>query len=125
VTDLAGVSLSSIKRIAAEARVVHVDDAAERARRQIGRPSLVENSRKLVVEILQEKADLPLVEGLRRVRQAGYAGCKSALYGLVASLRPREVKPLVRFEGLPGTSGRWMWSFGMARRAASTFLPRA
>src|SRR5436305_10571030 len=101
VAGLAGVSLSSIKRIAEEASVVHVDDAAERAQRRIGRPSLVENFRKLVVEILQEKADLPSVEVLRRVRQAGYAGGKSALYGLVASLRPREVKPLVCFAGLP------------------------
>jgi phosphoheptose isomerase len=41
------------------------------------------------------------MEVLRRVREAGYAGGKSALYGLVASLRPKEVKPLVRFEGLP------------------------
>ena len=93
VAGLAGVSLSSIKRIAAEAPVVQVDDGAERAKRQIGRPSLVENFRKLVVEILQEKVDLPSVEILRRVRQAGYAGGKSALYGLVASLRPKEVKP--------------------------------
>ena len=51
---------------------------------------------------MEEKADLPSVEILRRVRQAGYAGGKSALYGLVASLRPKEVQPLVRFEGLPG-----------------------
>ena len=70
--------------------VVHVDDAAERAKRRIGRPSQVENFRKLVVEILQEKADLPSVEVLRRVRQTGYAGGKSAFYGLVASLRPKE-----------------------------------
>lgn len=102
VAGLAGVSLSSIKRIAEEVPVVHVDDAAERAQRRIGRPSRVENFRKLVVEILEEKADLPSVEVLRRVRQAGYAGGKSALYGLVASLRPKEAKPLVRFEGLPG-----------------------
>src|SRR5207245_3296880 len=102
VAGLAGVSLSSIKRIAEEASVVHVDDAAERAQRRIGRPSLVENFRKLVAEILQEKADLPSVEVLRRVRQVGYAGGKSALYGLVASLRRGEVKPLVRLVGLPG-----------------------
>ena len=82
VAGLAGVSLSSIKRIAEEASVVHVDDAAELAQRRIGRPSLVENFRKLVVEILQEKADLPSVEVLRRVRQVGYAGGKSALYGV-------------------------------------------
>ena len=102
VASLAGVSLSSVKRIAEEAPVVHVDDAAERVKRRIGRPSQVENFRKLVAEILAEKAALPSVEVLRRVRQAGYAGGKSALYGLVASLRPKEVKPLVRFEGLPG-----------------------
>ena len=102
VAGLAGVSLSSVKRIAEEAPVVHVDDAAERVKRRIGRPSQVENFRKLVVEILAEKADLPSVEVLRRVREGGYTGGKSALYGLVASLRPKEVKPLVRFEGLPG-----------------------
>ena len=102
VARLAGVSLSSVKRIAEEDPVVHVDDTAERGQRRIGRPSIVENFRKLVVEILEEKADLPSVEVLRRVREAGYTGGKSALYGLVASLRPKGVKPLVRFEGLPG-----------------------
>jgi len=102
VAGLAGVSLSSVKRIAEEDPVVHVDEAAERAKRRVGRPSQVENFRKLVAEILAEKADLPSVEVLRRVREGGYTGGKSALYGLVASLRPKEVKPLVRFEGLPG-----------------------
>jgi transposase len=102
VARLAGVSLCSVKRIAEEAPVVHVDDAAEREKRRIGRPSIVENFRKLTLEILEEKADLPSLEILRRVRQAGYQGGKTALYALVASLRPRRVKPLVRFEGLPG-----------------------
>ncbi len=102
VAGLAGVSLSSVKRIAEEVPVAHVDDAAERAKRRIGRPSQIENFRKLVVEILAEKADLPSVEVLRRIREGGYVGGKSALYTLVASLRPKEAKPLVRFEGLPG-----------------------
>jgi hypothetical protein len=61
-----------------------------------------QNFRKLVTEILAEKADLPSAEVLRRVRQAGYAGGESALYALMAFLRPKETKPLVRFEGLPG-----------------------
>ena len=39
VARLAGVSLCSVKRIAEEAPVVHVDDAAEREKRRIGRPS--------------------------------------------------------------------------------------
>jgi len=43
VARLAGVSLCSVKRIAEEAPVVHVDDAAEREKRRIGRPSIVED----------------------------------------------------------------------------------
>jgi hypothetical protein len=39
VARLTGVSLCSVKRIAQEGPVVHVDDAAERAQRQVGRPS--------------------------------------------------------------------------------------
>ena len=102
VARLAGVSLRSVKRMAREIPVVHVDDAAEREKRRIGRPSIVENFRTLALEILEEKVDLPSLEILRRVRQAGYQGGKTALYALVASLRPKGVKPLVRFEGLPG-----------------------
>ena len=99
---LTGASLRSVKRIAWEAPVVHVDDGAEREKRRIGRPNLVENFRKLVTEILEEKADLPSLEILRRAREGGYPGGKTALYSLVASLRPKAVRPLVRFEGLPG-----------------------
>ena len=102
VARLAGVSLCSVKRIAQESPVVHVDDAAERNQRQIGRPSTVANFRKQVVGILQETPDLASLEILRRVREAGYQGGKTALYALVASLRPKPAKPLVRFEGLPG-----------------------
>jgi transposase len=102
VAHLTGVSICSVKRIAEEAPVVHVDDVAEREKRRIGRPSIVEDFRKRVAEILEEKTDLPSLEVLRRVREAGYKGGKTALYALVASLRPKGVKPLVRFEGLPG-----------------------
>jgi transposase len=102
VARLAGVSLCSVKRIAEEAPVVHVDDAAEREKRRIGRPSKVNHFRKFLVAILEEKPDLPSLEILRRVREAGYRGGKTALYALVASLRPKGVKPLVRFEGLAG-----------------------
>ena len=62
VARLAGVSLCSVKRIAEEAPVVHVDDAVEREKRRIGRPSIVEDFRKLVVKILQEKSELPTLE---------------------------------------------------------------
>jgi len=102
VARLAGVSLCSVKRIAEEAPVLHVDDAVEREKRRIGRPSKVENFRKFIGGILEEKPDLPSLEILRRVREVGYRGGKTALYALVASLRPKGIKPLVRFEGLPG-----------------------
>src|SRR5467141_5270938 len=102
VARLAGVSLCSVKRIAQEGPVVHVDDAAERAQRQVGRPSTVANFRKPILEILQHTPDLASLEILRRVRETGYGGGKTALYALVASLRPHSAKPLVRFEGLPG-----------------------
>ena len=82
--------------------MVDVDDAAEREKRRIGRPNLVQNFRKQVEAILKQEADLPSLEILRRVREAGYPGGKTALYELVASLRPQVTQPLVRFEGLPG-----------------------
>ncbi len=102
VARLTGVSLCSVKRIAQERPVVHVDDAAERAKRQIGRPSRVGSFRNPIVEILREQPDLASLEILRRVRETGYQGGKTALYDLVASLRPKPARPLVRFEGLPG-----------------------
>jgi hypothetical protein len=45
---LAGVSVSSVKRIADEAPVSEVEDAGERAKRGIGRPSRVERFRGVV-----------------------------------------------------------------------------
>jgi transposase len=102
VARLSGVSLRSVNRIADEGPVVHVDDAMERAKRQIGRPSMVANFRKEILAILEESPDLASLEILRRVREQGYEGGKTALYALVASLRPKLIKPLVRFEGLPG-----------------------
>jgi transposase len=99
---LSGVSVSSVRRVAAEPAVEHVDDHAERVGRGIGRPSTVEAFRKPVEKVLVVDPQLASLEILRRMRLAGYKGGKSALYSLIASLRPREVRPLVRFEGLPG-----------------------
>jgi len=99
---LAGVSVSSVKRIAEETAVRDVEDSAERARRGIGRPSQVERFRGFVEGVLRELPALPSHEVLRRAKLEGYHGGKSALYSLIASVRPRPVDPLVRFEGLPG-----------------------
>ena len=53
VARLSGVSLRSVNRIAQESPVLQVDDAVERAKRRIGRPSTVTNFQKLIVAILQ------------------------------------------------------------------------
>jgi hypothetical protein len=42
------------------------------------------------------------VEILRRVKLKGCAGGKTALYGLIRTLRPKTIRPIVRFEGLAG-----------------------
>lgn len=102
VAQLSGVSLRSVKRVSKEGEVQQVDDIAEHKRRCIGRPSLVENFRKWAVDLLKKEPHLKSVEIFRRARLDGYAGRKTALYSLIASLRPKDAKPLVRFEGLPG-----------------------
>jgi hypothetical protein len=52
-----------------------------------------------VVEIVQETPDLASLEILRRVRESGYQGGKTALYALVASLRPKPGRPSKRTSG--------------------------
>ena len=99
---IAAVSLSTVQRVSGEPGVEHVNDEEERARRKIGRPSTAEPFRALVEKLLKEEPQLLSVEVLRRARLDGYEGGKSALYSLAASLRPHDVKLLMRFEGLPG-----------------------
>ena len=107
VARLAGVSVRSVRRVAAECPVEHVDDRQERAERRIGRPSKVEPFRGLVQELVAEvdeetRAPLKSVEILRRARLDGYQGGKTALYELIAELRPHTRQLMMRFEGLPG-----------------------
>jgi hypothetical protein len=102
VAAFSGASVRTVRRVAVEAAVTTVDNAAERARRQVGRPSTAEAYRDVLVQALTEEPRLRSVELLRRARQAGYGGGKSALCALAQSLRTRVVAPLVRFEGLAG-----------------------
>jgi transposase len=102
VARIAGVSERTVRSVEAEAPVTAVDDAAERARRRLGRPSKVESFRNEVAAVLAQEPELMTLEILRRMRQRGYTGGKTALYELVSSLRPVIARPLVRFEGLPG-----------------------
>ena len=102
IATLSGVSEKTARRIAAENAVTSVDNAAERARRQVGRPSKAEAYRAVLVQALTEDRELRSVELLHRARLAGYTGGKTALYALVHTLRVHTVTPLVRFEGLAG-----------------------
>jgi transposase len=102
IAALSGVSVRTVRRVAAETDITTIDNAAERARRQVGRPSKADAYRDVLVQALTEDPTLRSVELLHRARQAGYAGGKSAIYALAQTLRVRVVTPLVRFEGLPG-----------------------
>ena len=102
VAKLAGVSRRSVVRVEAEGAVSQVDNEAARALRGIGRPSKAEPFRSFVVEQLTREPELLSLELVRRAKLAGYRGGKSALYVLIHSIRPKPVRLLTRFEGLPG-----------------------
>jgi transposase len=97
-----GVSVRSIRRIDKEERVATVDDRTATKSRGVGRPSKAEPFRTFVEALVKAEPELMSLEILRRAKLAGYAGSKTALYALIASLRPPKQRPVVRFEGLPG-----------------------
>jgi hypothetical protein len=79
VARLTGISPSSVGRIAGKASIEHFNDTAERRKRRIGRPSIVEGFRKMISDILEKEAELPSLEILRQVRKAGYSGGKTCV----------------------------------------------
>ena len=105
VADVArrtGVSLDTVRRVQRESGVSHTDDKREHRERRIGRPSLAAPYAEKVALWLQEDPDLPTQELLRRAKEDGYTGRKTAFYALAAGARPTRLAPVVRFEGLPG-----------------------
>ena len=101
VAERMGVSIDTIERVRDEAPVTHVDDAAERRARGIGRPSKASKFADAVRSWLEAEPETPTQELLRRAIERGYDGRKSAFYALVAASRPPRGAPIVRFEGLP------------------------
>ena len=87
IAALSGVSVRTVRRIAAETEITTIDNAAERARREVGRPSTAEAYREVLVQALTEEPTVRTVELLHRARQAGYTGGKSAVYALAQTLR--------------------------------------
>jgi transposase len=104
VSEVTGVAERSIRRIEREAPYGEqgFDDVAERKRRRIGRPSKVEPFMVRIEALLEEDPGLQSLEILRRLKEDGYAGGKSALFDAVAKMRPKSARPIARFEGLPG-----------------------
>jgi transposase len=101
VEALTGVSVRSIRRIDEEEPITSLDPRVSDKTRP-GRPSKAEPFRAFVEAVLKGEPELMSLEILRRARIKGYAGGKTALYDLIALLRPPTQSPVVRFEGLPG-----------------------
>lgn len=106
IASLTGVSESTVKRVSQETEISFMDEATERKQRRIGRPSKVDAYRDRVALLCKEKdvtgRPLQAKEIVRRLVGEGYPGRKSAMYALIASLRPRERRVTVRFEGVAG-----------------------
>jgi len=102
VAERTGVSIDTVQRVQRESAVTHTDDKREHRDRRIGRPSVAAPYAQKVAQWLRDDPDLPTQELLRRAKQDGYAGHKTAFYALVAGARPPRSTPIVRFEGLPG-----------------------
>src|SRR4029453_10082962 len=102
VARLVGVGVRTVRRVDGERDVTDIDDRHERERRAIGRPAKAEPFRSVVAEILAGEPDLLSVEILRRAKLKGYTGGKTPLYDLIRAVRPKTVRPVVRFEGLAG-----------------------
>jgi transposase len=69
IAALSGVSVRTVRRIAAEIEVTTIDNGAERARRHVGRPSKADAFRDVLVQALTEEPSLRSVELLHRARQ--------------------------------------------------------
>ena len=142
-----GVSLRTVQRIVREMRTesgeVLVAEAvppapatppasavAAKARTGPGRPSAVEAYRDVVADLLVAEPALKSLEVLRRLRERGYGGGKTAVYELVRQLRPRAVRPQCRFEGLAGELSQhdfgevWVEYAGGGRERVQFFASR-
>jgi hypothetical protein len=75
---------------------------AEVSRRGVGRPSKAQPYRSFVAELLLANPNLKALEVVARAREVGYTGGKSALYQVIASIRPKRGRPLGTSDRIPG-----------------------
>ena len=83
-----------------------MDKDKETGKRGVGRPSKAQPFRAFVVDLLLKEPNLRSLEIVSRARAAGYDGGKSALYSLIASVRPRRTRPLSDHDRVPGEIAR-------------------
>jgi transposase len=128
VADKLGIHVSSVERILREPAPTPQEVASNVRHGRRGRPSLVDAFRTRVVELLKETPDLPGAEVLRLARGWGYAGKRSALYELIAAVRPpAKREPVILFDGARGEFAQFdfgeTWvKFGDGRRLKVTFF---
>jgi hypothetical protein len=65
IARVMGISHNSVKRIAGKATIEDFDDTAERRKRRIGRPSIVQGFRNAIRNILEKEPDMPSLDILR------------------------------------------------------------
>ena len=73
-----------------------------RSKRGVGRPSKAQPFRAFVLDLLLKEPNLKSLDVVKRARLAGYEGGKSALYAVIATVRPRKSRPLGHQEKIPG-----------------------
>ena len=126
------VSVRSVRRILSESKPDLAALNGDAVGPGPGRPSCAEPFRHQVATLLESESELSTVELLRRCRESGYTGGKSAFYDLVKSVRKPSVgaEPIVRFEGVPGEYAqfdfgeRWIEYVDGTRRKVIAFVGR-
>jgi transposase len=117
VSKRTGVSKRSVTRIAQENDIASL--APRSGARPVGRPGVARQYEAVLERVLGEQPDLPTVEVLHRLREAGYRGGKSAVYALVRGRRgPAPPRLMVRFEGVAGEFAQF--DFGEVQVAYTT-----
>ena len=129
VARLVGVSKRSVERVDGEEAVTAFDTNAERDKRRIGRPSKAEPFRSFLVGELIAQPDVLAVELLRRAKNKGYSGGKSALYEFGQGTASRVRVPSFASKDLPAnsrstTSGTSTCASSMVASSACTSLLR-
>lgn len=106
IQEKCSLSLRSVERIVGELKPTSGDVLSGQlaGRVRSGRPSKADtDTRAKVLALLLAEPKILATEVLRRSREWGYDGSKSAMSVLVKDLRPAPSKePVIRFEGLPG-----------------------